>query len=128
MCTFAGKKRVDVAFAVALPVGTVLVAVVVVLGVLLCRRNKSNRKKTQPGTSANSCFRFVSACDSFVLAVYWHMVDDDVHGYAFFFFEMAWLCISIEFFLLPLNNVSLSPELSPPFPNVHVFCPNRQQQ
>jgi len=43
----------------------------------------------------------------------------------FFFFEMAWLCISIEFFLLPLNNVSLSPELSPPFP---VFCPNRQQQ
>ena len=114
------------AFAVALPVGTVLVAVVVVLGVLLCRRNKSNRKKTQPGTSANSCFRFVSACDSFVLAVYWHMVDDNVHGYAFFFFfEMAWLCISIEFFLLPLNNVSLSPELSPPFP---VFCPNRQQQ
>ena len=52
------------------------------------------------------------------------MVDDDVHGYAFFF-EMAWLCISIEFFLLPLNNVSLSPELSKPFP---VFCPNRQQQ
>ena len=85
--TNAGKKRIDVALAVALPVGTVLVAVVVVLGVLLCRRNKSNRKKTQPGTSANSCFRFVSASDSFVLAVYWHMVDDDVHvhGYAFFF-------------------------------------------
>ena len=103
--TNAGKKRIDVALAVALPVGTVLVAVVVILGVLLCRRNKGNRKKTQPGTPANSCFRFVSACDSFVLAVYWHMVDDDVHGYAFFF--LKWhgfaLALSFSFFHLTMS-------------------------
>jgi len=105
MCTFAGKKRVDVAFAVALPVGTVLVAVVVILGVLLCRRNKGNRKKTQPGTPANSCFRFVSACVSFVPSVYRHMVDDDVHGYAFFF--LKWhgfaLALSFSFFHLTMS-------------------------
>ena len=104
MCTFAGKKRVDVAFAVALPVGTVLVAVVVILGVLLCRRNKGNRKKTQPGTPANSCFRFVSACVSFVPSVYRHMVDDDVHGYAFFFKWHGFaLALSFSFFHLTMS-------------------------
>ena len=44
----AGKTRVNVTLAVAIPVGTVL-AVVVIVGVSLYRRNV-NRKKKGPGT------------------------------------------------------------------------------